>query len=188
MIADLLHHLTRNLPMRLIEVGGGPYLERYHVASLFGRRVWLHHFVRDDQERHVHDHPWSAVSVVLTGGYREELGEVAGDRMVMRERELRAGQVNVIKATTRHRIASVRPHTWTLMLVSKRHGRGWWFYQPRPDGTVDRDQPFHETNPEWHRHAGSRAVVYVERKLARYEKLLDRMLARVSKVEHDQAR
>lgn len=183
MLADILFSLTRNRPMRLIEVGGGPYLERYHIASVFGRRIWLHHFVRDDKERHVHDHPWSAVSLVLCGGYTEELGEVIADRMVLRDRTLTAGQINVIKSTTRHRIKTVQPGTWTLMLVSKRHGSGWWFYEPEPDGTVTRSQPYGDTRPDWHRYAGDRATVYVERRAARYEKVLDRLIGRIDRVE-----
>lgn len=183
MLSELLHYMTRNLPMRLIEVGGGPYLERYHVASLFGRRVWLHHFVRDDQERNVHDHPWSAASIILCGGYVEEIGEIDGDRMALRERRLRAGQVNLIRATTRHRICSVRPGTWTLMLVGKRHGRGWWFYRAGPDCVVARSQPYAETNPEWHRYAGNRATVYVSRRTVRLERLIDRLAGRLDQVE-----
>jgi len=182
---DLLFRFTRNLPMRLIEVGGAPYLERYHVASFFGRSIWLHHFVRDDQERHVHDHPWPAVSVILTGGYREEVGEVAGDRMVMREREFSAPAINRIPATHRHRIAAVQPHTWTLMLVGKRTGRGWWFYNPAPNGTVYREQPFGDTRRDWYLYAGNRATTYVDRKVTRFEKLIDRTLGRVDRLEDD---
>lgn len=159
MIAKFLHRITANRPMRLIEIKGEPYLERYFIASLFGRQIWLHRFVRDDAERHVHDHPWSALSVILTGGYTEEVmedvdlpsGYIQSIHWSVRHKAL---GFNWIPASKKHRISSVIEGTWSLMLVGKRHGRGWHFYEGGK-----RYQPYAGTGDDWWRTAGNRRQV-----------------------------
>jgi len=52
------------------------YLERYWLfpyGSLpFGIAIRLHHILRSDNDRHLHDHPWAFLSIVLRGGYWEQ--------------------------------------------------------------------------------------------------------------------
>lgn len=159
-LARLLYWLTRNRPMRVIQIGGEDYLERYFLFAILGRQVWLHRFLRNDSERHVHDHPFAALSVVLTGGYTEEIATPFADDFHLCDFvDRRAPALNWIGARKRHRIVSVAPNTWTLMLVGRRHGRGWWFYDDGPDGIV-RTQPFASTPDDWYRRAKSRAHVY----------------------------
>ena len=57
---------------RVIEnEAGDPYLVRWSLdAGRFGS-VKLHHILRSDDDRDLHDHPWSFVSVILRGGYWE---------------------------------------------------------------------------------------------------------------------
>ena len=53
--------------------GGRPYLHRWRLLSLpNGRRLYLHHFVRSDSQRDLHDHPKTFISIGLLGGYVEE--------------------------------------------------------------------------------------------------------------------
>lgn len=69
---DQLHTLTATLPMKQIDIDGQPYLRRYHAARLGdGSDVWLHHFLSSDGDRHLHNHPWEALAIVLHGGYTE---------------------------------------------------------------------------------------------------------------------
>lgn len=49
-----------------------PYLIRYAINSPFGG-VKLHHILRSDNDRALHDHPWSFISIVLIGGYWEHV-------------------------------------------------------------------------------------------------------------------
>lgn len=55
-------------------VGGAdnPYLLRWYLIP---RNPWLniylHKFLRDDDDRALHDHPWWFISVMLRGAYRE---------------------------------------------------------------------------------------------------------------------
>lgn len=161
-LADSLHRITARRPMVLIDEDGQAY-ERYFMGRAFGCEIWLHHFQRPDADRHVHDHPWWAVSVILVGGYLEEvLLDVAG-RLKYSLRRHSAPAINVIGGRTKHRIASVTPGTWTLMIVGPRHGRGWGHY---PDG-ITRVQAAQGTPADWWRTAPYRALVYANRTVRR---------------------
>lgn len=129
-------------------------------GSLYMARFWLrpyapdgrgiaarvHHIARADADRHLHDHPWNFVSVVLKGGYVEARPtsldpdfehESRAERCTLTER--RAGSVAFRRATDRHRIVSVQPDTWTLFITGPKlhtwgfftpHGKEyWWLYQ-----------------------------------------------------------
>lgn len=57
-------------------IGGqaNPYLLRWYLIP---RNPWLnvylHKFLRDDDDRALHDHPWWFVSILICGSYREIL-------------------------------------------------------------------------------------------------------------------
>lgn len=158
-ISNLLYRLTQRRPMRLIRIDGQPYLERYHIAKIGPIRIWLHHFVREDEERAVHDHPWSALSLILTGGYTEEHIE---DSFAFNYRDLKAPRWNWIPWHKQHRIVAVSKDTWTLMLVGPRTGREWHFYDyDMPDGTVT-VTPGPSGEKDWHKTAAFRDEVYAD--------------------------
>jgi hypothetical protein len=49
-----------------------PYLHRWHVIPrnpIFN--IYLHHFLRSDDDRALHDHPWINMSLLLDGEYIE---------------------------------------------------------------------------------------------------------------------
>lgn len=154
-LTDFLQRITARRPMVLIDPEAQAY-ERYFMGRLFGAEIWLHHFQRPDADRHVHDHPWSAISLILVGGYIEELLEQSGDQFIRSLRSLTAPAVNMIRPSLKHRIARVSPGTWTLMIVGKRHGKGWGHY---PDG-VTRVKSSTGTPSDWWRTAGNRDEVY----------------------------
>jgi hypothetical protein len=70
--------LTKTLKHQVINAlndGGedtGPYLVRWAINTRFGG-VKLHHFLRSDEDRDLHDHPWSFLSIILWGGYWEHV-------------------------------------------------------------------------------------------------------------------
>ena len=49
---------------------GAPYLVRRSLKTPLGD-VKLHHILRSDDDRDLHDHPWSFLSIILWGGYWE---------------------------------------------------------------------------------------------------------------------
>ena len=50
------------------------YLHRWWLVpyNRFGYAARVHQFLSSDRDRHLHNHPWPYVSVVLRGGYWEE--------------------------------------------------------------------------------------------------------------------
>jgi hypothetical protein len=49
---------------------GTPYMDRFVLQTPWFE-VRLHHILRSDDDRALHDHPFSFTSLLLTGGYRE---------------------------------------------------------------------------------------------------------------------
>jgi hypothetical protein len=124
--------LAKLVELRAIDRNGQPYLDRYHLAGWHpGRRgpsvpaLYLHHFVASDSDDEVHSHPWGwSMSLILAGGYLEERCDRDGRRS---ERELRAGDLNVIGPDDRHRIELLDGDCWTLFLAGT-FLRPWEFY------------------------------------------------------------
>jgi hypothetical protein len=74
-----------------------PYLLRWHVIPrnrFFN--IYLHKFLRDDDDRALHDHPWASCSIILRGGYIEHTPRGIFKRKV--------GKLYTRKATDAHRI------------------------------------------------------------------------------------
>jgi len=127
MISGVLSKLSRYLPGRRIDGDNGqPYLERFYVGGVFGWCIYLHRFVASDPDRGVHDHPWRrAVSLVLTGGYREvRLRDRERHTTVIRR--VRPLSVNLIRGEDFHRVLLDVPEAWTLFLHGPRV-KGWGF-------------------------------------------------------------
>jgi hypothetical protein len=49
----------------------GPLLIRYQLLRTPWFNIYLHHFLRSDNDRHFHDHPWHFLTILLAGGYIE---------------------------------------------------------------------------------------------------------------------
>lgn len=106
------------------------------LLQRFGIAVRVHKISAPDRDRHLHDHPWSFVSVVLRGWYHERrplairpcfdwAQEYENSSNVRR----RAGDICFRRSTDRHRISSVSVDCWTLFITFRM--RQWWgFYTP----------------------------------------------------------
>lgn len=83
--AWLIERAQRTPYFHLTSPDGSPYMGRWWLFNPYppksdgeGRRwTWLpsvriHHIMRADRERHLHDHPWNARTIVLRGWYEEE--------------------------------------------------------------------------------------------------------------------
>jgi hypothetical protein len=102
---------------------GSPFLTRWKLASLFGYDLLLHKIHRADNDRCCHDHPWHFVSLVLWGGYVEEVEEAEdwlGERFTKRRlQHNRPGALLFRRATHTHCIESVpQSGCWTLLIRS----------------------------------------------------------------------
>lgn len=111
-------------------IGGvdDPYLRRWWLIPrnrFFN--VYLHHFMRSDDDRALHDHPWWNLSVLLEGRYVEHTIEAGGiNRRVKRW----AGEWKFRRAAAAHRIELVAGPCWTLFLTGPTI-RSWGFHCPR---------------------------------------------------------
>ncbi len=142
---------------RLITRGDNePYLERYYffrrewLRDWFKKRdmktpwivawipsVYLHHFLKGDDEEELHNHPWrKSIAIILTGGYREErrVGNVVKSRI------LRPVSINIIQDVDFHKVELLDKErgVWTLFIAGKRNTEDVWsFWHPTTDRYVD---------------------------------------------------
>lgn len=81
-----------------------PFLLRWYVGGekhAWGGNSYLHQFIRDDEDRALHDHPWANVSIVLGGQYIEHTISAGG---VHWRHIFRAGAVKFRSAKAAHRV------------------------------------------------------------------------------------
>lgn len=110
----------------------GDYMDRYwYLPEIFGERARLHRTRRGDKGRDLHDHPWHFVSVILEGGYTEEVSAEqplgAHDGLTERLR-WRAGDVLFRHAEHCHRL-DMEPgeECWSLVFTAPKT-REWGFW------------------------------------------------------------
>lgn len=116
-------HAETNEP--LIHIGGreNPYMIRWAIVPRNPHcNVYLHKFLRDDDDRALHDHPWASTSILLSG----RLLEI--DDQFPRGRQLRAGATRVRSATYRHRLCVLEPGF--SLFTTGRVVREWGFHCP----------------------------------------------------------
>ena len=107
-------------------VGGAasPYLRRWWIIPrnrFFN--IYLHRFWRSDDDRALHDHPWSNTSFVLVGRYREHTPEGVFERV--------AGDVVSREAGTLHRIEIYPGEQAITLFMTGPTIRVWGFACPK---------------------------------------------------------
>lgn len=100
------------------------YLHRWQVLKVGKMMARIHHILTPDNTPYLHTHPFSYASLILDGGYTEQV-LVDG---VLAERTYRKYDIARHLNTTPHRITSVLPGTRTLFLTwssVKSTEQGW---------------------------------------------------------------
>lgn len=119
----LIARVTRRAPDFLIGGADDPYIRRWWVIP---RNRWfnvyLHHFLRSDDDRALHDHPFCNVSRLLTGSYLEHTPDGVFKR--------RAGDLVFRLGSALHRIELVDGPCWSLFVTGPRY-RQWGFACPK---------------------------------------------------------
>jgi hypothetical protein len=101
-----------------------PILHRWTLASVLGRKLLLHHFQPNADDRAEHDHPSPFWTLVLRG-YYDDIAHVANGSV--RER-MAAGMLRRRAAEHRH-VTKVGPDgCWTLVFMGKKT-RPWGFWE-----------------------------------------------------------
>lgn len=99
------------------------YMNRWWIFNAY-KRDWLpsirvHHILREDFDRHEHDHPWNARTIILKGWYIEERTGKSFFR--------NTGYTGRINFGEFHNIKRVSPGgVWTLFITYK-YGGTWGF-------------------------------------------------------------
>lgn len=126
--AWLIRRAQRRAPDFVIGGHERPYLLRWWLVPrnpVFN--VYLHQFMRSDDDRALHDHPWVNCSVLLRGSYTEHTIAAGG---IHRREVLQAGALRM-RWTGRiaHRVELHDGPCWTLFITGPRY-RAWGFHCP----------------------------------------------------------
>lgn len=104
------------------------YMLRWWLVQ---RRNWLpfsirvHHILRADNDRHLHDHDWSFRSIILSGWYKEERLSSDGIR---RLHYRGPGTSHTFAKGDYHKIVRVSPGgVITLVIMTKKRRSDWGF-------------------------------------------------------------
>lgn len=104
---------------RVDSLGGkDPYMRRYFLLKIkrLGS-IRVHEILRSDLDRHLHDHPFDFVSLILSGGYEEVTPEGRFQR--------KPGQILFRRAEDLHRLVLTKP-AWTFVITTPWR-RPWGF-------------------------------------------------------------
>lgn len=104
----------------------GPLLTRYFIVRNRFFALYLHHLHTSDEDRALHDHPWSFVTFLLSSGYWE--WTPSAPRIGSIRTWHRRFSILYRPATWQHRLELVRP-TWSLVLRFS-YVREWGFITP----------------------------------------------------------
>lgn len=123
----LLALAERRPPDFVIGAPGDDYLRRWWVIPrnrLFN--IYLHQFLRSDDDRALHDHPWWNVSLLILGSYVEHTMPQGGVNV----RTLYvAGDIKLRGARYAHRVELVAGPCWSLFITGPKV-RDWGFHCP----------------------------------------------------------
>lgn len=125
----IINRFARRFPDVIIGGVRDPYLLRWWVIPrnpMFN--IYLHRFMRSDDDRALHDHPWVNLSILLRGEYVEYTIRAGG---VAVEHLRCAGDWRFrLSGRIAHRIELTNGHCWTLFITGPRY-REWGFHCPR---------------------------------------------------------
>lgn len=124
----IIARVTRRAPDVVIGDRADPYLIRWWVIPrnrFFN--VYLHRFLRSDDDRALHDHPWANLSILLRGMYVEHT-IAAGGVNVRTERRAGAWKFRMFGSAA-HRLELIDGECWTIFITGPRY-REWGFHCP----------------------------------------------------------
>lgn len=91
--------------------------------------VYLHLFMRSDDDRALHDHPWPWCSILLDGEYTEVTNPIRNSKAT-RWQTFRAGSIRFHRASFAHRLVlGPGAKCWTLFITGPKV-REWGFHCP----------------------------------------------------------
>ncbi len=100
-----------------------PYLKRLRLLQTPWFGVFVHAILEPDRDRHPHDHPWTFRSLILRGGYTEEIYPIPTSGVLeldgVTHHNRRPGGLHHMQRGKVHRIKTINGPTTTLVLVGR---------------------------------------------------------------------
>lgn len=118
--------------MTLTNSDGDVYLFRRRLIQTPLFAVYLHDILDADELAALHTHPFSFASIILRGGYVENVGTPDGLKMpIVEQRTHMRGDVNWFPRGTKkaHTIIWALPNTKTLVFAGPRKDSWGWFVE-----------------------------------------------------------
>ena len=123
----------RREPDKIIGGEDDPYMKRWFILKTPIFSIYLHHFLRSDDDRALHDHPADSISLILEGRYREWI-QVKDENGVVRSHTYRVRRPLLPifrRAEVMHRVQLFNDGerelpVWTLFFFMRRR-RDWGF-------------------------------------------------------------
>jgi hypothetical protein len=113
------------------------YLKRLRIIQTPWFGVYIHWIYLPDRDRDQHDHPWTFASIVLRGGYTEDVTVPESSDPRVKSMDHWPPHGHVMRMWQAHRIRALKPNTVTLVFVGPRR-RKWGFWAP--EGFIPWDQ------------------------------------------------
>jgi hypothetical protein len=128
----ITRRITRRPPDFLVGGQDNPYLRRWWVIlrnPVFN--IYLHQFLRSDDDRALHDHPWAWCSILLRGSYVEWSKPRPGSPLNFHVERFHAGSMRCHGPRYAHRLVIDKgTDCWTLFITGPRV-REWGFHCPK---------------------------------------------------------
>ncbi|WP_231730639.1 MULTISPECIES: hypothetical protein [Sphingomonadales] len=108
---------------------GDDYLRRWYVIPRNpSANVYLHHILHSDDDRALHDHPWSNTSVLIGGRYVEHMAAPGGGEIRVTRH---AGDVVTRMASDAHRLEIMPGESAISLFITGPKVRDWGFHCPK---------------------------------------------------------
>lgn len=124
----LINWALKRTPDVIIGGHDRPYMYRWYLVprNRF-LNIYVHHFLRSDDDRALHDHPWMNISILLEGRYAEHRVLQGG----IHKRFIRTAGEWCFRLSGKiaHRIELIDGACWTLFITGPRY-REWGFHCP----------------------------------------------------------
>ncbi len=128
----MIRKFIKKLPgKKIYSTCGYEILERRYLINWTYLGIYIHNIITEDRDPKVfHDHPWSwSFSIILKGYYSEE--KLIGKQKI--KKDFNRGQINVLKRTTFHRIASISPFgVWSIYFRGRKTQNDGFLVEKKP--------------------------------------------------------
>ena len=115
---------------------GVTHFKRWRLLKTPWFEIYIHGIYKEDQDDHMHNHPWNIWTMILKGSYVEELLSKDGKTSKLNIRTL--GTMAYRNADRFHKIKElITKNVYTIAIVGKPKEREWGY--STENGFVDHD-------------------------------------------------